>query len=81
MNNKKKLTEAKARAMQQIFYEDVLIYLMEEYKPRIARLFTESPIAGRLVDLVNEYYWGGNTVQFTAGQVADLLKSKYKKKK
>ncbi len=81
MNNKKKLAEAKARAMQQIFYEDVLIYLVEEYKPRIARLFTESPIAGRLVDLVNEYYWGGNTVQFTAGQVADLLKSKYKKKK
>ena len=67
--------------MQQIFYEDVLIYLMEEYKPRIARLFTESPIAGRLVDLVNEYYWGGNTVQFTAGQVADLLKSKYKRKR
>ena len=78
---KKKLSEAKARAMQQIFYEDVLIYLLEEYKPRIARLFTNSPIAGKLVDFVNEYYWGGNTVQFTAGQIADLLKSKYNKKK
>ena len=30
-----------------------------------------------LVDLINEYYWGGNTVPFVAGQVADLLKSKY----
>jgi len=77
---KRKLSEAKARAMQQIFYEDVLIYLLEEYKPRIARLFTNSPVAGKLVDLVNEYYWGGNTVQFTAGQVADLLRSKYKKR-
>lgn len=75
------LREAKIRAMQHMFYEDVCIYIMEEYNPRTARLFFDSPIAGDIVDLVNQYFWGGNTVQFTAGQVADLLKSKYPKNK
>lgn len=75
---KKELAETKIRAMQHMFYMDVYYYLQLEYKPRIAKLFTDSPIAGNLVDLINEYFWGGNTVQFTAGQVADLLKSKYK---
>ena len=77
----KQLREAKIRAMQQMFYEDVCIYISEEYSPRTRRLFFDSPIAGNIVDLVNEYFWGGNTIQFTAGQIADLLKSKYPKKK
>jgi hypothetical protein len=79
--SRRELREAKIRAMQQMFYEDVCIYITEEYSPRIYRLFSESPMAGSIVDLVNEYFWGGNTVQFTAGQIADLLKSKYTKKK
>lgn len=77
----KEIHEAKIRAMQHCFYMDVYSYVISEYKPRIAKLFTESPISGRIVDLVNDYYWGGNSVPFTAGQIADLLKSKYKKKK
>ena len=74
------IKEAKIRAMQHMFYEDVCIYMLEEYSPRTCRLFFDSPISGDIVDLVNEYFWGGNTVQFTAGQIADLLKSKYPKK-
>ena len=77
--SRQELREAKMRAMQHMFYEDVCIYMMEEYSPRTCRLFFDSPIAGDIVDLVNEYFWGGNTVQFTAGHIADLLKSKYKK--
>ena len=77
--SRQELREAKIRAMQHMFYEDVCIYMMEEYSPRTCRLFFDSPIAGDIVDLVNEYFWGGNTVQFTAGHIADLLKSKYKK--
>ena len=77
----KEIHEAKIRAMQHCFYMDVYSYVISEYKPRIAKLFTESPISGRIVDLVNDYYWGGNSVPFTAGQIADLLKSKYKKRK
>tara|TARA_B100002019_G_scaffold126423_1_gene108877 strand:+ start:4706 stop:4963 length:258 start_codon:yes stop_codon:yes gene_type:complete len=79
--DKKQLDAAKTRAMQQMFYEDVLIYLIEEYKPRIAKLFTNSPISDKVENLVYQYFWGGNTVQFTAGQVADLLRSKYPKRK
>jgi len=77
--SRQELREAKMRAMQHMFYEDVCIYMMEEYSPRTCRLFFDSPIAADIVDLVNEYFWGGNTVQFTAGHIADLLKSKYKK--
>lgn len=72
--------EAKIRAMQHMFYMDVYSYIHMEYKPKIERLFTDSPIAGDIVDLVNKYFWGGNTVQFTAGHIADLLRSKYCKK-
>jgi hypothetical protein len=77
----KKNTEEKIRIMQHMFYEDVCLYVLEEYSPRISKLFFDSPIAGDIVDLVNQYFWGGNTVQFTAGQIADLLKSKYGSKK
>ena len=78
---KKERKSAKARALAHCFYMDVYSYILSEYSPRIAKLYTDSPIAGDLVDLIDQYYWGGNTVPFVAGQVADLLKSKYKKKK
>jgi len=84
MNEKRKkyhLKKIKAKALAHCFYMDVYSYLKEEYKPRIAKLFTDSPIADDLVKLINEYYWGGNTVPFVAGQVADLLRSKYKRKR
>lgn len=61
------------------FYMQVYWYICEEYKPRYAKLYADSDISQNLIDLVSQYYWGGNTVQFTAGQVVDLLKSKYKK--
>ena len=76
----KELREAKIRAIQHMFYMDVYSYIQMEYSIKIERLFTNSPISGDLVDLINEYFWGGNTVQFTAGQVADLLRSKYLRK-
>ena len=78
--SQKELREAKIRAMQHMFYMDVYSYIQMEYSIKIERLFTNSPISGDLVDLVNEYFWGGNTVQFTAGQVADVLRSKYLRK-
>ena len=79
--SKRQLREAKVRAMQHLFYMDVYSYINDEYSPKISKLFTDSPISGDLVDLINDYFWGGNTVPFVARQVADLLKSKYKKKK
>lgn len=78
--SQKELREAKIRAMQHMFYMDVYSYIQMEYNPKIGRLFTNSPISGDIVDLVNKYFWGGNTVQFTAGHIADLLRSKYLRK-
>ena len=63
------------------FYMSVYSYIHMEYKPKYARLFADSDISEKLVDLVTQYYWGGNSVQFTAGQVVDLLRSKYDIKK
>jgi len=60
------------------FYMDVYAYISMEYRPKYATLYSDSDIAEKIADLVVEYYWGGNTIQFTAGQIVDLLKSKYK---
>jgi hypothetical protein len=70
----------KAQVLAHEFYMQVYTYIEMEYKPKYARLVADSDISERLVDLISQYYWGGNTVQFTAGQVVDLLYSKYKKK-
>ena len=61
------------------FYMNVYYYINMEYKPKYSRLFADSDISEKLTDLVTQYYWGGNTVQFTAGQIIDLLKSKFRK--
>jgi hypothetical protein len=61
------------------FYLAVYAYIGMEYKPRYAKLFADSDISEKLVDLTTQYYWGGNSVPFTAGQIVDLLKSKYRK--
>ena len=71
------LRQAKIRAMQEMFYEDVCIYIGEEYDDEICHLMFNSPISGKLLLLINKYYWGGATVPDCAGQVADLLRSKY----
>lgn len=63
------------------FYMSVYSYIHSEYKPKYARLYANSDIAERLADLVTQYYWGGNSVPFTAGQIVDLLKSKYNERK
>lgn len=61
------------------FYMSVYSYINMEYKPRFAKLVSDSSMSEKLVDLITQYYWGGNSVPFVAGQVVDLLKSKYKK--
>jgi hypothetical protein len=62
------------------FYMSVYAYISMEYKPRYSHIMADSEISEKLVDLITQYYWGGNTVQFTAGQIVDLMRSKYKNK-
>ena len=71
------LRQAKIRAMQEMVYEDVCIYIGEEYNDEICHLMFNSPISDKLVLLVNQYYWGGSTVPFVSGHIADMLRSKY----
>lgn len=60
------------------FYNSVWNYMKLEYKPKWAKLYNSEQILDDMIKLTGEYYFGGNTVQFTAGQIVDLLKSKYK---
>lgn len=61
------------------FYMSVYTYISMEYKPKYCRLFADSEMSENITDLVAQYYWGGNSVPFTAGQIIDLLKSKFKR--
>jgi hypothetical protein len=74
----KKKPKQKADQLAHSFYMTVFAYISEEYKPRLAKLFADSEISPQIYDLCGQYYWGGNSVPFTAGQIVDLLKSKYK---
>lgn len=60
------------------FYMSVYSYIGSEYKKKYKNLFADSGISPQIYDLCAQYYWGGNSVPFTAGQIVDLLKSKYK---
>jgi len=61
------------------FYNSVWEYMIAEYKPKWARLYNSEELLDDMIHLTSEYYFGGNNVPFTAGQIVDLLKSKYKK--
>jgi len=63
------------------FYNQVWVYMQAEYRPKWARLYNSEKILDDMILLTSEYYFGGNTVPMTAGQIVDLLKSKYNKKK
>ena len=69
----------KARQAVASFFQNVSSYIKAEYKPRFYKLYNREDIVDDMIRLTNEYYWGGNTVQNTAGDVVDLLRSKYGK--
>jgi hypothetical protein len=71
----------KAQRMVCDFYNSVFDYMKMEYKPKWAKLYNSEEILDDMINLTAEYYFGGNTVPFTAAQIVDLLKSKYSEKK
>jgi hypothetical protein len=62
---------------QKLFHDTVRIYIRKEYK-KIYYQFLCNNKDGNLQVLIDRYYWGGNTVPFTAGQIIDFIKSKYR---
>ena len=69
-----------AKKMLSIFYNDVWNYIETEYHPKWAKIYNDESILDDMLQLTSEYFFGGNTVPFTAGQIVDLLKSKYGRK-
>ena len=61
------------------FYNSVWEYMKQEYKPKWSKLYNSHQILNDMISLTGQYYFGGNNVPFTAGQIVDLLKSKYGK--
>lgn len=60
------------------FYNSVWNYMKMEYKPKWARMYKSVNIIDDMIKLTAEYYFGGNTIPFTAAQIVDLLSSKYR---
>ena len=63
------------------FYNSVWEYMQAEYKPKWAKIYNSEELLDDMIYLTSQYYFGGNSVPMTAGQIVDLLKSKYEKKK
>ena len=69
----------KAQKLVTLFYNDVLMYMKSEYKPKWSKLYQREDIKNIMKGLTSEYYWGGNSIPNTTGDIVDLLKSKYGK--
>ena len=61
------------------FYLLVKAYIILEYRTVYNEIYTDPKISKEVKKLSIDYYFGGNTVPFTAGQVVDYVKSKYMK--
>lgn len=71
----------KAQQMVCDFYNSVYHYMKDEYKPKWAKIYNSHELLNDMIYLTGEYYFGGNSVPFTAGQIVDLLRSKYGKRR
>lgn len=59
------------------FFQSVSSYIKQEYKSRYYRFYNDPVIIDEMIQLTSNYYWGGNTVPSTAGDMVDYMKSKY----
>ena len=59
------------------FYQKVMEYIKYEYDVRYCRMPKEQNSSARIFDLICEYHRDGYSIPFVAGQIVDLLKSKY----
>lgn len=73
MKKNKKLEIAIGR-----FSAKIRAYILMEYRGVYNDIYSSVKINRDVRKLSTEYYFGGNTVPFTAGQIVDYVKSKYK---
>ena len=60
------------------FSAKVRSYILMEYRTAYNHIYSNIKITRDARKLCTEYYLGGNTVPFTAGQIVDYARSKYK---
>jgi hypothetical protein len=64
-----------------LFSASVRKYILLEYKSAYYDIYTDVDITRDVRTLIVKYYWGGNSIPFTAGQIVDYIRSKSKKNK
>tara|TARA_Y100000389_G_scaffold19883_1_gene17253 strand:- start:12456 stop:12680 length:225 start_codon:yes stop_codon:yes gene_type:complete len=60
------------------FSAKVRKYILIEYNLVYNKIYSDMQITKEVRTLMSEYYWGGNNIPFTAGQIVDYVRSKYK---
>ena len=71
----------KLRAAVGKFSASIRTYILLEYRGVYNDIYSNIKVNREVRKLVTEYYLGGNTVPFSAGQVVDYARSKYGFKK
>jgi hypothetical protein len=69
---------SKAELLVASFTAKVRAYILMEYRTAYNHIYSNIKITRDARKLCTEYYFGGNTVPFTAGQIVDYARSKYK---
>ena len=59
------------------FFKSVSLYIKREYKSRYYRFYNDPVVIDEMIKLTSAYYFGGNTVPSTAGDIVHFIKSKY----
>ena len=59
------------------FFKSVSNYIKKEYKSRYYRFYNDPVVIDEMIRLTANYYWGGNSVPSTAGDIVDYMRSKY----
>lgn len=60
-----------------LFYQKVMKYIEYEYSAKYCKMPKEQNSSARIFYLICEYHRDGYSIPFVAGQIVDLLKSKY----
>lgn len=59
------------------FFQSISVYMKKEYKPKYYRFYNDPVVIDEMIRLTSSYYWGGNTVPSSAGDLIDYMRSKY----
>lgn len=63
--------------MQQVanFYSAVAEYMLFEYKPKYYEYFVDDDNTDIMLDICAKYYFGGNNIVDTAGDIVQMMKN------